>query len=325
MAKIKSSKTQGGLPLEVRCDRISPNPRQPRKTFDEDALRELADSIREHGIIQPLTVCPNGARGSYFLIAGERRWRAAQMAGLECVPVFVRPHPGDNVLEELALIENVHRQDLNPIEEALSYRSAVDQYGTITAAAARLGVSTVRISQRLIWLDLEPEIQLLVAQRRLPGDARAAKALLQIGDRQARLKLASRLAYQGVTLKAILAACTRLAQLLAEQRENEREPMLSRARRRAGKSKPGTEKLAVPALRDAAREMCAQCDVKAGALGDRCGEPAWALIAHAANDTCGGCPVREVVNACDSCPGVEMLRRIIGTQHARKELEHARA
>ena len=106
---------------------VEPNPQQPRKAFDEEELQQLADSIREHGIIQPLAVRPMG-EGYYQIIAGERRWRAARMAGLSEVPVLILD-VDDKTVMEMALIENLQRQDLNPIEEANGYKTLMEEYG----------------------------------------------------------------------------------------------------------------------------------------------------------------------------------------------------
>lgn len=113
-------------PVTLRISEIEPNRSQPRKEFDEAALADLADSIREHGVIQPLLVRPLPS-GGYQLVAGERRWRASRMAGLSEVPVVIR-ELSDHETMELALIENLQRQDLNPMEEALGYRSLMDEY-----------------------------------------------------------------------------------------------------------------------------------------------------------------------------------------------------
>jgi ParB family chromosome partitioning protein len=148
---------ESGAPTSVRqvpIESIRQNPRQPRTHFDEAALEDLASSIREHGVIQPLIVTEY-TPGGYELIAGERRWRASQRAGLERVPVLVRETTPQQLLE-LALIENVQRADLNPIEEALAYQALKDEFGlTDDQIAARLGINsrvTVANTRRLLQL-----------------------------------------------------------------------------------------------------------------------------------------------------------------------------
>jgi len=186
----------------------------------------------------------------------------------------------------------------------------------VKAVAQKLKKHPTHIYNRLTWLKLEPEIQNLVVQGALQGDVRVANALLSIDDSQKRVALAQRLAGLNATIKAIELACRRLSEKIADANE----PMLTRARRSAGKAKPDAAFIPLAALREAARNMCAQCDVKSETLANRVGEPAWTLIVHSANETCGQCSVRDVAGACDGCPGVEMLRRIIEVQKIKQEL-----
>jgi ParB family chromosome partitioning protein len=167
----------GRGPVSLDIDLISPNPEQPRTHFEPEQLRELADSIREHGIIQPLVVSRDGA-GGYRLIAGERRLQAARLAGLPAVPVVVR-EAADSQLLELALIENIQRADLNAIEEAMAYRRLTEEYGhTQEEAAKRVGKSRVAVANALRLLALESEIRRsLVAGEISEGHARALLGL----------------------------------------------------------------------------------------------------------------------------------------------------
>ena len=141
---------------------------QPRKRFDEEALADLADSIREHGIIQPITV-RRLASGYYQIIAGERRWRAARMAGLSEVPVAVIEADGRKAME-LAMIENLQREDLNPMEEAEGYRALMENYSlTQEEAAARVGKSRSAVANAMRLLNLSPAVRKLVEEGRLSG------------------------------------------------------------------------------------------------------------------------------------------------------------
>ena len=158
-------------------DAIVPNPRQPRAHFDESALQELATSIKTLGVLQPLLV-REIARGSYELVAGERRWRAAQRAGLEEVPVLIVETDERGSLER-ALVENVHREDLNPIEEAAAYRQLLDEGGlTQEALGERVGRNRVTISNSLRLLELPISVQRMLAEGRLT--AAHGKALLAL-------------------------------------------------------------------------------------------------------------------------------------------------
>ena len=167
--------TQGGL-LEIDLDRITPNPRQPRTAMDEAALAELADSIREHGILQPLIVTHAGS--GYTLVAGERRWRAARAAGLRTVPALVKDTTPRQLLE-LALVENIQRQELNPLEEASAYQQLVEEHSLKQDEVAhRVGKSRSAVANSLRLLKLPPEAKLALAEGRITeGHARGILAL----------------------------------------------------------------------------------------------------------------------------------------------------
>ncbi|MCC6269548.1 MAG: ParB/RepB/Spo0J family partition protein [Dehalococcoidia bacterium] len=164
-------------PEVLDIDLISPNPEQPRTNFEPEKLRELSESIREHGIIQPLIVSRD-EDGGYFLIAGERRLQAARLAGLETVPVVVR-QAADSELLELALIENIQRADLNAVEEAMAYRRLVEEYQlTQEEVARRVGKNRATVANALRLLQLESEIRRsLVAGEISEGHARALLGL----------------------------------------------------------------------------------------------------------------------------------------------------
>jgi ParB family chromosome partitioning protein len=179
-------------------DLIAPNPRQPRQSFGEEALVALSESVRERGVLQPVLVrpCPGG---TYELIAGERRWRAAQLAGLDVVPAVVAPHEDIESLE-LALIENMAREDLNPIEEARACSLLVDELGlTREEVGRRVGRSRVAVSNLMRLLDLPDEIlELLVEGRLTEGHGRA---LLTAPDHADRRRLGRAAADEGWTVR----------------------------------------------------------------------------------------------------------------------------
>ena len=177
LAEAGQPAARRGAPIELDIDLIAPNPEQPRTHFEPEKLRELADSIREHGILQPLVVSRDEA-GGYRLIAGERRLQAARLAGLATVPVIFREAAGKDLLQ-LALIENIQRADLNPIEEAMAYRRLVNEYGLTQEDAARqVGKSRAAVANAIRLLGLETEIRRsLVAGEISEGHARALLAL----------------------------------------------------------------------------------------------------------------------------------------------------
>jgi ParB family chromosome partitioning protein len=164
--------------LEVPLDRIQRSPDQPRAAFDEAQLGELAASIAVHGVIQPVIVLET-ADGGYQLVAGERRLRAARLAGLETIPAVVRDRRAEDSPLELALVENLQREDLNPIETALAYRELIERFGlTHEAVARQVGKSRVAVSNALRLLDLAPETRAAIVDGRISeGHGRALAAI----------------------------------------------------------------------------------------------------------------------------------------------------
>ena len=172
--------------VKLRLTEIEPNKNQPRKEFDEEALSELADSISKHGLIQPIVVRPT-LDGRYMIIAGERRWRACRIAGVTDVPVMIKD-TDDKTLMELALIENLQREDLNPVEEALGYRALIDDFSlTQEEVAHRMGKSRSAVTNALRLLSLnEAELEALRKGMITAGHARA---LLSCENEETRQKL----------------------------------------------------------------------------------------------------------------------------------------
>src|SRR5436190_5628281 len=202
LAAILSMPT-GPPPDELRSipvDSISPNPDQPRRSLDDDALAGLADSVRERGILQPVIVRPTGG-GRYELIAGERRWRAAQLAELEAIPAIVRTSD-DDVSLELALIENMAREDLNPVDQARACAALVEDLGlTREAVGRRVGRSRVAISNLLRLLDLPDEALALLEEGGLTEGH--GRALLLCPDHAARRRLAREAADCGWSVRTL--------------------------------------------------------------------------------------------------------------------------
>ena len=184
--------------------KVEPNPDQPRQDFDEEELAALADSISTHGIIQPLTVRELSS-GYYQIIAGERRWRAARIANLSEVPAVII-EADDRKVKELALIENLQRQDLNPVEEAMGYRSLMDEYGmTQEEAAARVGKSRPAVANALRLLNLSPEILDKVRDGSL--SAGHARALLSIKSEKKQLSAAQKIIALGLSVRQAELLC----------------------------------------------------------------------------------------------------------------------
>lgn len=197
--------------------KVEPNPDQPRQDFDEEELQSLADSISVHGVIQPLTVreLPNGY---YQIIAGERRWRASRMAGLDEVPVRVI-EADDRKTAELALVENLQREDLNPIEEAKGYKTLIDEFGlTQEEAAKSVGRSRPSITNALRLLSLSPKVLEMVEKNEL--SAGHARALISITDDKKQLDAATEVREKGLSVRKTEQLAAKLSREVVPEKEN---------------------------------------------------------------------------------------------------------
>lgn len=173
--------------VEIDINKIEPNVNQPRKAFNEDSLQELADSIKLHGVIEPLIV-QEAEKGFYTIIAGERRWRAAKIAGVKMVPVVIKDYT-DSEIMEIALIENIQREDLNAIEEAEAYKRLMEEYSlTQDEVAEKVSKSRVTITNSLRLLKLDERVREMVAEDKIKGGH--ARALLAITDGEEQYRLA---------------------------------------------------------------------------------------------------------------------------------------
>lgn len=200
------------LPLH----RVEPNPDQPRQDFDEEELAALAESIRVHGVLQPLTVRETGG-GYYQIIAGERRWRASRMAGLTDVPAIVI-EADDRKAKELALIENLQRQDLNSVEEALGYQSLMNEFGlTQEEAAQRVGKSRPAVANALRLLTLDEKVLDMLRAGELT--AGHAKAILMLKSEKKQLEAAQKIANLGLSVRQAELLCKNMSREQPEKKE----------------------------------------------------------------------------------------------------------
>ncbi len=184
---------------ELPIDAIVPNPRQPRTVFDEEALNELVASISSIGLLQPVVVRQAGE--GYELVAGERRWRASGLAGLKVIPAIIRQTEDDALLRD-ALLENLHRANLNPLEEAAAYQQLLEDFGcTQDELATRIGRSRPQVTNTLRLLKLPPEVQLRVAAGVI--SAGHARALLSLQDPAAMTALAARIVAEGLSVRSV--------------------------------------------------------------------------------------------------------------------------
>lgn len=185
---------------EVDVMLIKPNPDQPRREFNEESLRELADSIAQIGIVQPITLRDTGD-GFYTIIAGERRWRACQMAGLERVPAYIRTVDDENMME-MALVENIQRQDLTAMEVALAYQHLIEQYGlTQEQLSEKVGKNRATVTNYLRLLKLPAPIQVALKERQI--DMGHARALLSLDDPKAQLHVFDEMVANGLSVRRV--------------------------------------------------------------------------------------------------------------------------
>ncbi len=194
------NEVDGARFAEIPVDHVTPNPRQPREVFEEEAMAELVHSVKEVGLLQPVVVRPVG-EDRYELIMGERRWRATREAGLDTIPAIVRDTSDDVMLRD-ALLENLHRAELNPLEEAAAYQQLLDDFGcTHDELATRIGRSRPQISNTLRLLRLSPPVQRRVAAGVL--SAGHARALVGVEDEESQDRLAGRVVSEGLSVRAL--------------------------------------------------------------------------------------------------------------------------
>jgi ParB family transcriptional regulator, chromosome partitioning protein len=215
----------GGSELaHLPVDQIHPNPQQPRKEFDHEAVAGLAESIRSQGLIQPVVVRPR-VQGGYELIAGERRWRAARQAGIASVPAVVREADDRDTLL-LGLVENVAREDLSPVEEGRAYAILLDEFGlSLGEVAERVGKSKPTVSNRVRLLELPSDVLDLVGRGELSEGH--ARALLSIPDHDARRRLARRIARDGMSVRSAERAAKAAGAATRERRTSAVDPALA--------------------------------------------------------------------------------------------------
>lgn len=193
--------TEGSSTInEIELDKIVPNPNQPRREFDPESLRELADSIAEIGIVQPITLRKMDD-GTYQIIAGERRWRASKQAGLQTIPAYIRTADDENVME-MALIENIQREDLNSVEIALAYQHLLDQYNlTQERLSERVGKNRTTITNYLRLLRLPAPIQMALQNKEI--DMGHARALLALDNPTLQIKIFQEIIHEKLSVRKV--------------------------------------------------------------------------------------------------------------------------
>lgn len=218
-AKAAEEMDEKGRILMLKLDLVQPNKEQPRKTFDEEKINELAESIKNYGMLQPLLVQKNDS--FYEIIAGERRWRAAKAAGLKEVPAVLKEYSKQEAME-ISLIENVQRADLNPIEEALGYRQLIDEFGlTQEEIAVRVAKSRTAITNTMRLLKLDEQIQNMLVQGVITSGH--ARALLSLEDTQMQLKAAKEILDKKLSVRETERLVKRLQKEASGEKKEEKK------------------------------------------------------------------------------------------------------
>ena len=218
-AKAAEEMDDKGRILMLKLDLVQPNKEQPRKTFDEEKINELAESVKNYGVLQPLLVQKKGS--FYEIIAGERRWRAAKAAGLKEVPAVLKEYSKQEAME-ISLIENVQRADLNPIEEALGYRQLIDEFGlTQEEIAVRVAKSRTAITNTMRLLKLDEQIQNMLVQGVITSGH--ARALLSLEDTQMQLKAAKEILDKKLSVRETERLVKRLQKEASGEKKEEKK------------------------------------------------------------------------------------------------------
>jgi ParB family transcriptional regulator, chromosome partitioning protein len=291
---------------KIPVSNIRPNPQQPRQVFDVDAMLELAASIRENGLQSPIIVEDDGD-GFYTLVAGERRWRAHQMLNIPEISANVRPptnHAGKQRLID-AMVENIQRESMTPVEEAHGFRRMRDDHGmTVSEIAKATGTAYNQVVARLRITELEPEIQELIANKALPGSQQSVDALIRVPAGDVRVKLAKALAGRSATIRMVQAACDKVAAALATPR-------------------PAGKYASTPSLAIAAKKAGIEpedIEDKWDVLYQINRVPPWPMYVETVQATCRACSLFAHASdaTCRDCPLVDSAKRLMEAIHARR-------
>ncbi len=288
--------------LLFKPSQLTPHPKNMRRFYPADQVQEMADSIAaNNGVLEPLIITKQG--GKWLVVDGNMRLAGAKLLGAKCPELECKVVEKNEAEQKLAMIvANNIRYEVDPVSEGIHYKSLKDEGLTVREISRRTGAYEIRIAKRLVLAELDEPIQQLITDGKLPADERSAKALLRLTS-SVRIKLAKRLAENKNTkIETIIKACEALAGGKKPIRKMKRPAVeLAAIEGQTGKIK---------GLRLAAKEACHKCnqyeDVK-----DKTLEPAWTVVMHKADETCGKCPLKEMQNVCGTCPAVELLRRLV--------------
>lgn len=283
--------------MKVSLRDIRPNPMQPRRKFDKRGLKELAESIENVGLVQPIVV-EEISPGKYFIIDGERRFRACQMIkGVGSIDVVIKERLPDDGRERLlqAVVANVQREDLNPVEEGRAYKKMQTEFGfSINRISQMTGKALMTVKARIELLDLDDETLSLVEKNKLPVDRRIVLALLSLPE-DIRHKVTSRMIQNDLTIKAALKVIEKI-QVAIE----------------SGDGKPWTHTRNIPAIAIAEKKTIR--NRRTWGLLQQVGKaPSWELLVQAAESTCNECSLRDLANEtiCGECPAVFLVTNLM--------------
>lgn len=284
----------------IAITQILPNPNQPRTVFAPESIAELAQSIQENDLLQPVPVEDNGD-GTYTLVGGERRWRAFQLLGRESIPAIVREksNHGGRELLIYGLIENLQRENMNPVEEAEAFHRLYTEYGmSQNQIALKVGKHQAWVSLRLSLCKFEPEIKELYRAGRLPNDHELIRALLKVTNSQLRIKLATKIADKGLTARQGLALIGQTTGMISSRLKLERQksPALHLARRRTD------------------REFDDEREPNGWTALAQLGQlPPWKQVTATTSNTCQRCALASMASeaTCGQCPLVDFLTLLV--------------
>lgn len=290
--------------INLRPDQLITHPRNMRKFYPADQVQEMADSIRAHsGVIEPLIIT-KGSAGKYLVVDGNMRLAGARLLADDCPPLECKIVSMTEASQLLAMVTtNQVRYDVDPVSEALHYKALRDKEGlTIREISKRTGVYEARIINRIILAELEEPIQQLIADKKLPSNHLVAQALLKL-EADMRMHLVKKIAANpGTSIKTIIKACENLAAGKAAKKL--KRPAVQTA---GVEDKQG--RIRAKELRLAFTKVCRSCNQLEDELGQGL---AWPVVAHAADETCSRCDLKEMRTICESCPAVELLRNLKG-------------
>lgn len=291
--------------LLLKLSQLTPHPKNMRVFFPAAQVKEMSDSIAANkGVLMPLRVVKD-KEGKYLVVDGNMRLAGAKLLGTACPLLKAEEVREDQADQALAMVtSNKIRYDVDPVSEGLHFARMQKEDGlNVREISKRTGVAEYRIRKTLVLAELDEPIRKLIVDDKLPSDSACATALLRL-PAATRIKLATRLAQNpGVKVKTVLTACEALLKGGSPARLMKRPAVeLSGAEQRKGNK-------AAQGLRDAAMRTCHKCS-QYDSLPIKVKEPAWSMVMHAADETCGACPMKTMQNVCGNCPAVELLRKL---------------